>query len=413
MLKKLPVLLGLACLGLTEVYMLAVHAPERVRAGAGAHPSRVPEFGTGTPIAQTFAATADGVEEIRFLTDAAAATHGDLAWALSEDAGGTSAPVLGTHRPLQIERGLRWQSLHFPAVEHSAGRTYRIELRFHPADTTVVALAASLDDTYRGGALTVGREERWGNLTFEARAAADTVAGRFIVHTAPSLAGPLADPRAWTLVLAALTLAMGLFTGAAAAPAASSLQNLAKPQRLVGAACVLALVAAFAATVAARPRPPAVDLLGELYAARFEPGPSGLHWSFHLTDTNIAGAIQTALYAHARSRVAWTVAVPPGAHLRASLGIEPGAWQFPAGDGVFFRVTLADRGGVETDLLARAVDPVHDAADRRWIPVDVDLSRWAGQTVDLRLTTEPSRPGAPVNGAYDWALWAAPRIDTR
>ena len=32
---------------------------------------------------------------------------------------------------------------------------------------------------------------------------------------------------------------------------------------------------------------------------------------------------------------------------------------------------------------------VREPADRRWIPVDVDLSEWTGQIVDLTLATEP------------------------
>jgi hypothetical protein len=76
------------------------------------------------------------------------------------------------------------------------------------------------------------------------------------------------------------------------------------------------------------------------------------------------------------------------------LAVDPAAWD--ESGAVSFRVLAApltvpgpgDPAGPLT-LLEQTLDPRERVADRRWVPVAADLTRWAGQTVRLTLRTDP------------------------
>jgi hypothetical protein len=136
----------------------------------------------------------------------------------------------------------------------------------------------------------------------------------------------------------------------------------------------------------------------------------GLHWTFHPASLIIGTRGLPALYAHAGSRVTWSVPVQSHMHLLGAMALDPGMWPLAASDGVFFSVSAIDQGA-EIELFGQLVDPAHVPGDQRWVPLDVNLSRFTGRTIELRLATEPSAPGQPANAAYDWALWGAPRIE--
>jgi hypothetical protein len=84
--------------------------------------------------------------------------------------------------------------------------------------------------------------------------------------------------------------------------------------------------------------------------------------------------------------------------------LAPDVWSPEKGDGVQFRVELESDAGREV-LFDRWIDPKREPRDRRWVDVRVDLSRWRDRTVTLVLTTAPG-----VDGNYDWAGWAEPRL---
>ena len=101
---------------------------------------------------------------------------------------------------------------------------------------------------------------------------------------------------------------------------------------------------------------------------------------------------------------------PPFRHARLEffLGLKEEAW--PKGtDGVYFRVGVS-HGGIYKDLVARNVDPYRVEGDRGWIPFSVDLTEYAGQTVEVIFNTQPSIPGIVANDLYDFAVFGAPRI---
>jgi hypothetical protein len=131
--------------------------------------------------------------------------------------------------------------------------------------------------------------------------------------------------------------------------------------------------------------------------------------AFSMDPQTIKGETKPTIYAHPPSRIIFhDVQVPPDARLELFLAIKEEAW--PKGtDGVYFRVGVS-QGETYTDLLKRHVDPYKVDADRGWIPVSIDLSAYAGQTVNVIFNTHESLPGTQPNGLYDFAMFGAPRI---
>ena len=76
---------------------------------------------------------------------------------------------------------------------------------------------------------------------------------------------------------------------------------------------------------------------------------------------------------------------------------------------MMFRIGVSD-GTVYRESVTRYVNPYSTPDDRRWIPVDVDLSAFAEQAVDVIFNTDPSPPGVPADGRNDLALWGEPTI---
>ena len=113
------------------------------------------------------------------------------------------------------------------------------------------------------------------------------------------------------------------------------------------------------------------------------------------------------------SRLVYSVAVPDDAELKVSLGIRPDGWTIP-GDGVLFRI-LVGAGGPPEEILNLTLNPYGAPGDRAWRDLSLDLSEYAGETIDLYFNTNSSPPSRPPrddrNG--DFALWGAPRIVTR
>jgi hypothetical protein len=64
-------------------------------------------------------------------------------------------------------------------------------------------------------------------------------------------------------------------------------------------------------------------------------------------------------------------------------------------------------GKTYTEFWKQAIRPQQEPGDRRWFPVEVDLSEFAGQEVDVIFNTEPGESG---NAVSDACVWGAPRI---
>jgi hypothetical protein len=121
------------------------------------------------------------------------------------------------------------------------------------------------------------------------------------------------------------------------------------------------------------------------------------------------------LYLHPPSEVSVDLAVPAlrQTWFQASLVIDPAVWRSPTGDGVRFQAAVTPLGsqsqsGTEVVVLDRSVNPRARTEDRGWVPVEADLSPWAGTTIRLTLRTFPRD-----DLTFDWSGWANPVVVVR
>jgi hypothetical protein len=120
------------------------------------------------------------------------------------------------------------------------------------------------------------------------------------------------------------------------------------------------------------------------------------------------------LYTHPTSEVSVDVDLPAGQPIwfEAAAALDPAVWRADVGDGVTFVVTAQPLGGVgegrSIEVLREIVNPRADPAQRRFVPLEADLSALAGQRVRLTLRTEPRD-----DLSFDWAGWANPVVVAR
>ena len=81
-----------------------------------------------------------------------------------------------------------------------------------------------------------------------------------------------------------------------------------------------------------------------------------------------------------------SVTVPEDGWLWVSVGMRPEAWE-KEGDGIKFLVGVSDGRAFE-QLFAQHLNPFANHGDRKWIPVRVDLSTYAGEEVEIIPFTE-------------------------
>ena len=157
-----------------------------------------------------------------------------------------------------------------------------------------------------------------------------------------------------------------------------------------------------------RETPPVIDLVKQFPMAQKQPTGAGPD-VFAVRDERIAGETRRSIYARPPTRITWRVTLPNDGWLRTSLGVDAQAWD-KEGDGVLFFIGISDAGHYET-LLEQRVDPHGSRADRRWIPVLLDLSRFGGHQVQIMFNTRTSVKGD--DSRNDFAYWGAPAISLR
>jgi hypothetical protein len=111
------------------------------------------------------------------------------------------------------------------------------------------------------------------------------------------------------------------------------------------------------------------------------------------------------------SRLIYKVLVPDNGWLNVAVGMKPESWT-TAGNGVKFHVGVSDGRAYES-LFEQHVNPFANQGDRKWIPVWVDLSAYAGEEIDLIFNTNSSTPNEPPDERGDMPLWGAPQIVVR
>ena len=152
---------------------------------------------------------------------------------------------------------------------------------------------------------------------------------------------------------------------------------------------------------------PGVDLIAGLPTATKAPA-SG---TFEPIDAELGGETRRAIYAPPPTRITWKVRVPEDAWLKVAVGTKPESWT-AEGNGVLFLVGVSD-GKRFDELFRQHVNPFGNPGDRKWVPVWVDLSAYAGEEVDLIFNTRTSPDDQGDDPRNDHALWGAPEIIVR
>jgi hypothetical protein len=93
-----------------------------------------------------------------------------------------------------------------------------------------------------------------------------------------------------------------------------------------------------------------------------------------------------------------TLPTSPAAAFRALVGKADGS---DPGDGILYQVTVVQPDG--TQVLAGT----QTVTEHKWTPIEADLSRWAGQTIVLKLVSDV---GLQDNSSGDWACWTEMKI---
>lgn len=134
---------------------------------------------------------------------------------------------------------------------------------------------------------------------------------------------------------------------------------------------------------------------------------------FAVKEVALAGETKRAVSvgAAAGTRLIWKVTVPDDGWLWVSVGMDPSVWE-KEGDGVKFLVGVSDGRAFES-LFEQHLNPFANPADRKWIPVRVDLSSYAGEQVDVIFNTFSSPSGGGDDRRNDLALWGTPEIVVR
>jgi arylsulfatase A-like enzyme len=166
----------------------------------------------------------------------------------------------------------------------------------------------------------------------------------------------------------------------------------------------LALLAAFGCSA---PKD-SVDVLGSPRARMAEAAVNGRGAGWVGAEAGrprrIRDVVHASLPATPPSRVTFVADVPRAARLALAAGIPGRHHLKPA---VEFVVSVRHKGS-ETTVLSRLVDPANRAVDRGWIPLEADLSAYAGRGVEIVLETR----GFEATRDEDRAFWGTPTITT-
>ena len=153
----------------------------------------------------------------------------------------------------------------------------------------------------------------------------------------------------------------------------------------------------------------AISLIDRFETAEKKPNPG----VFAIEDVTINGETKKsiAVAPGMGSRLIFKSRIPDDGWLRVSVGLKQEAWT-QEGDGVRFMALVSD-GRASDELFVQDVNPFLNQTDRKWIPVMVDLSAYAGEVVDVIFNTYGSGPGKGADLRNDLAVWGSPEIVIR
>ena len=96
-----------------------------------------------------------------------------------------------------------------------------------------------------------------------------------------------------------------------------------------------------------------------------------------------------------------TLPADPPAAFRAVVGKSDGSF---LGDGILYKLAVVDAAGKSTVVAEQTV------LQHEWLPIEGDLSPWAGQKIRLELISDV---GVKDDSSGDWACWADMRVESR
>jgi hypothetical protein len=152
----------------------------------------------------------------------------------------------------------------------------------------------------------------------------------------------------------------------------------------------------------------AIDLVPLLPQAEKRAGFIPVAEAIKVVNATLNGESKVCILEQGLGRIEFKLTVPQDAWFSASIGIDPSAWD-KEGDGMLFRMAVVN-GSQYEELLNQHINPAANSSERRWIPVAVDLSAYAGREGKIQLSTNPSVPGKPADMRNDRGLWGAPAI---
>ncbi|HEY2433363.1 MAG TPA: hypothetical protein VGI12_11880 [Vicinamibacterales bacterium] len=175
-----------------------------------------------------------------------------------------------------------------------------------------------------------------------------------------------------------------------------------KTNRAVLTALVLIVVIAAGWWLFHRGSAARVDLISQFQQAKRQGG------EYSVVDATLGGERKQAIAAPPNGRLTFHIRVPDDGWLRVSLGTKPESWE-QDGNGVLFFAGVSDGRSFEK-LFEQVLNPHANPSERRWIPVAVDLSAYAGEEMDIILNTRSSPAGQADDQRNDMPLWGAPNI---
>lgn len=98
-----------------------------------------------------------------------------------------------------------------------------------------------------------------------------------------------------------------------------------------------------------------------------------------------------------------------GTHVRTSIGHRPDLWTIGPSRPVEFSARVGMPGGPARELFTATRDPFLVPADRSWQEVDLDLTPWAGQPVELELRVRAIGSQGLERGRVAWSV---PQLST-
>jgi hypothetical protein len=148
----------------------------------------------------------------------------------------------------------------------------------------------------------------------------------------------------------------------------------------------------------------AIELVDRFAAAEKKPDAA----LFKIEDVTINGETKKSITVAPTvgTRLKFKVRVPDDGWLSVAVALKPEAWTLE-GDGIRF-MALASDGRSSDELFVQDINPLANQTDRKWIPLMVDLSAYAGEEVELMFNTYASPPGRPGDVRNDLAVWGRP-----